>query len=131
MREPTDTDHAWHAAFGALRERDAREAPAFASMLERARADASTHVVTEHRPWRRTLWLVGAPLLTAAGLGAVWLNGHRRADQEFDQTVAGWTQTVRPALRTPTDRLLAVPGNEYLHTMPTFGGGILDGRSGS
>jgi hypothetical protein len=146
MRDERESDEQLQASFVALRARDAREAPAFGVMFAAAQqhaADAegprlvpavaaSSHRASPQiRRAPRALWWVAAPLLTAAGLGAVWLNANRRADREFDQTVTAWSQTTRQALRTPTDGLLSVPGGEYLHSMPAIGSGRPVLRSGS
>lgn len=129
-------------AFAALRVRDASDAPAFSAMFAAAREQAATikevqAVSPQHSDamprglrsqWRRVALLVGAPLLTAAGVGAVWLNAGRRAEREFEQTVMAWSETSRQSLRAPTDGLLSLPGDEYLRSTPAIGRGA---RSGS
>lgn len=133
-------------SFAALRAGDVRVAPEFSAMFAAARqqsADVATDQVVspEHTyphsyatprtlrtQWQRVALLVGAPLLTAAGIGAVWLNAGRRAEREFEQTVMAWSETSRQSLRAPTDGLLSLPGDEYLRSTPTIGRGA---RSGS
>lgn len=112
--------------FEALREADARSAPPFGAMLDRARVAASAHPVAPEAPVRTTtrrMWLlaVGAPLAVAAGLGFLWLRP-ARADLEFEQTVQEWTRTTGSAFASPTDGLLQVPGSEYLRGTPRVGG---------
>ena len=130
----------------ALRAGDADDAPEFSAMFAAARQQAAavatvqlvspehtykqTHTMprTLRSQWRRVALLVGAPLLMAAGIGAVWLNSGRRAEREFEQTVMAWSETSRQSLRAPTDGLLSLPGDEYLRSTPTIGRGA---RSGS
>jgi hypothetical protein len=67
--------------------------------------------------WRR--WL--PPLVAAAALAAVLIPESGRADREFDRLVNEWSETARVALHSPTDRLLAVPGSQYLRSVPSVG----------
>lgn len=123
--------------FRRLREEDAGAAPSFAALMGRARNDlaageaaatplespAITPPDSASRP-RRSPWIRwGPPVAAAALLGAVLIQGSGRADREFDRVVNEWSQTARVALHSPTDRLLAVPGSQYLRSMPRLGSG--------
>lgn len=116
--------------FRKLREEEGQAAPAFAALMARARSEAnsgeepSAGVVPPNRtltahPNRWVRWL--PPLVAAAMVGAVLLSGSRNADREFDRLVNEWSQTARLALHSPTDRLLAVPGSQYLRSVPRVG----------
>ncbi|MBC7898171.1 MAG: hypothetical protein H7066_22315 [Cytophagaceae bacterium] len=70
---------------------------------------------------RRRVLAWGAPLLVAAGLGAILVIPDRLKDQEFDRTVAEWSRT-EGTFRSPTDGLLAVPGSEFLGRGPSVAG---------
>lgn len=118
--------------FRRLREEDARVAPSFATLMAGARNDvaageqegAAGPVSPDPvRPTRRNPWVRWLPPVAAAAvLGAVLLSGSGKADREFDRVVNEWSQTARVALHSPTDRLLAVPGSQYLRSMPRLGG---------
>jgi hypothetical protein len=130
MMVDDEHDETLAARFASLRARDAREAPAFAPMFARATQIASAGemgtpaVPSRVAPHRRSRWTVlwaAGPLLTASGLGAVWLNARQRAEREFDQTVTAWTRASESTRRSSTDALLALPGDEYLKTVPSVG----------
>jgi hypothetical protein len=110
--------------FGGQRAQDAVGAPAFGSMVARARAGvAATPTVLVPRWTRRRVIAWSAPLLVAAGLGAVLIIPDRLKDQEFDRTVAEWSRT-EATFRSPTDGLLAVPGSEFLGRGPSVTGPV-------
>jgi hypothetical protein len=141
MNENRDLDEVLRARFANLRDADARVAPDFESMFEQARRQSQgITLVTDvdgsgrirpSRRWGRIALFTAGPLLTAAGLAGVWLNAERRADREFDQVVMAWTQTADQAMRSPTDGLLVLPGNEYLRSVPAIGRSMRNPRSGS
>lgn len=148
MSDERDADETLRERFAALRATDARMAPDFGAMLEQARrqshdigqqTDSSQFETTverarnirEPRRWGRIALFAAGPLLTAAGLAGVLFHSERQADREFDQVVMAWTQTADRALRSPTDGLLALPGDEYLHSVPAVGRGMRNPRSGS
>lgn len=116
------------AQFDAVRRADVHAAPAFGSMLARARqqaahqhADARIAPIGASRRWRPSRFMLwGGPMLAAAGLGALWVIPERMKDREFDRVVNEWAQT-QASLTSPTDGLLAVPGSEFL-TLPALGG---------
>lgn len=119
--------------FAALREADAGRAPAFTEMMARARAVAAEQPVspvalqnerTARHPWRRPRnWAIAAPFAVAAALAGIWLQPDRVADREFEKVVSEWARTAQRARSSPTDALLALPGDEYLRRLPALGGG--------
>lgn len=132
MTDDTEFDRTLRRHVDAMRRADVAEAPAFASMIARARATASTletpqraPVVEARRrqPFARTL-LWATPVVIAASLTLLLLrrpDPADRADREFEQLVTQWSRTNQSAPRSPTDRLLSVPGSEYLRSTPTLG----------
>lgn len=136
MTDELQTDRVLRQLFEAQRERDAASAPAFAAMRDAARrmAEAADNVSTHHipvdarpgriRPLRRAL-LWGAPLLVAAGLAIAILRpetaANQSADREFEALVSEWSRTAALTQRSPTDRLLSLPGSEFLRGTPSVG----------
>ncbi len=138
-------DELLREGFRRVREEEEATAPSFAALMARARSGitAGETAAGLHPPvgapgtasageiphlqgpavpgtgirWRR--WL--PPLLAAAALSAVLIQGSGRADREFDRVVNEWSETARVALHSPTDRLLAVPGSQYLRSVPSVG----------
>jgi hypothetical protein len=141
MADERELDHILRRRFAALRESDARESPAFHVLFAQARdAGESPALPAPGVPpatgparagWRRVVLYAAGPMLTAAGLGAVWFNASRRAEREFTETVNAWSQTSANVLRAPTDRLLVLPGDEYLRTVPAVGRNAREARRGS
>lgn len=133
MIDPDDGEEGLREGFRRLREEEARAAPSFAAMMARARsgtltgeeipgappAPTSTEDTLSVRRNRWIRWL--PPLAAAAALSTLLLSGSREADREFDRLVTEWSQTSRVALHSPTDRLLTVPGSQYLRSLPTLG----------
>lgn len=132
MTDENEFDKSLRRHFGAMRREDASAAPAFASMIARARATADAieaparaPIVEAPRrqPLARTL-LWATPVVIAASLTILLLrrpDRADRADQEFEQLVTQWSRVNQSAPRSPTDRLLSVPGSEYLRSTPTLG----------
>jgi hypothetical protein len=132
VTDENEFDKALGRQFGAMRREDASTAPSFASMIARARASAGTieapvrtRVVEPPRrqPLARTL-LWATPVVIAASLTILLLrrpDRTDRADREFEQLVTQWSRVNQSAPRSPTDRLLLVPGSEYLRSTPTLG----------
>jgi ferric-dicitrate binding protein FerR (iron transport regulator) len=127
-----DFDTALRRQFDLVRREDQAEAPAFASMIARARATAATieapvRAPIAEAPGRRAfarplLW--ATPVVIAASLMILLLrrpDPADRADQEFEQLVTQWSRVNQSAPRSPTDRLLSLPGAEYLRSTPTVG----------
>jgi hypothetical protein len=118
-----DTDIALQREFDALRAADRARAPDFATMAARARAmaDAAPPVIvtsaTPIRRWQSSPLAWAVPALAAAGLAAVLLMPRQNADAEFETLVSDWSRTSA-SIRTPTDELLALPGDQYLRTTP-------------
>jgi hypothetical protein len=129
VTDENEFDKALGRQFGAMRREDASAAPSFASMIARARASASTIEVPvrapiveapRRQPFARTL-LWATPVVIAASLTILLLRRPDRADREFEQLVTQWSRANQSAPRSPTDRLLSVPGSEYLRSTPTLG----------
>ncbi len=142
--------------FQGLRAEDGEGAPDFARLMGRVRQDASTldeerstqtpapairgrrRRSTAHgvvagqwvRGHRRWAW-AGSLLAAAAVAGLLLLGPGRSADTRFEHAVRSFA--VDPAgggWRSPTDRLLHVPGQELLTTIPTIGRPSWPGREG-
>ena len=118
-----DTDIALQREFDALRAADRARTPDFATMAARARAIADVTpkvaVATSApvRSWRASPLAWAVPALAAAGLAAVLLMPRRNADAEFETLVSDWSRTSA-SIRTPTDELLTLPGDQYLRSTP-------------
>ncbi len=70
---------------------------------------------------RRTRWLLWTmPLAVAAGAAVVMIQSQRHADDEFEHLVSEWSRS-QSAIHSPTDRLLSLPGSEYLRGTPMIG----------
>jgi anti-sigma factor RsiW len=129
MMDERDLDARLQTEFEEMRKQDAMSAPAFGPMLARARAAAPVpSVPTGIAPlapapaWTHTRRLaLGAPLLLAAALGAIWIIPDWMKEREFERTVSEWS-LQEATLRSPTDGLLMVPGSEFLGRAPSFGG---------
>lgn len=145
MNGGREGDERLREAFRTLREEEVGGAPSFSALMARARSEAlaeeapararpdardplgaSTPAAPPARvegwaprrhPWIR--WL--PPLAAAAAVAAILLSGGRSADREFDRLVGEWSRTSRVALHSPTDRLLAVPGAQFLRSVPLVG----------
>jgi hypothetical protein len=135
MSNDAESDPVLQQLFAAERARDAVRAPSFASMRDAARrevADAEHAPLTIERgsadvrvvPSRRS-WLWAAPILVAAGLAIAILRpepaSQQSADREFEALVSEWSRTTAITQSSPTDRLLALPGAEFLRGTPSVG----------
>ncbi|MCC6242521.1 MAG: hypothetical protein IT353_06745 [Gemmatimonadaceae bacterium] len=108
--------------FDVIRAIDRTRAPDAATMIARARAVAACAPVVSPvsapvKRWRTSPLTWAIPAVAAAGLAAVLLIPRANADDEFESLVTDWSRTSA-ALRAPTDRLLALPGDEYLRSTP-------------
>ncbi|MGD8276634.1 MAG: hypothetical protein PVH00_01350 [Gemmatimonadota bacterium] len=118
--------------FQQLRSEDRAVAPEYAAMMERVRADLGEGVTAvgpdrrervRSRWWRRhPRWLVAGGTLAAAAALATFLlfNPEARADRAFERTVETFT-TATGGWRSPTDRLLDLPGSELMRSVPRVG----------
>jgi hypothetical protein len=140
MGDERESDHILRRRFAALRASDARESPDFKGLFAQAQSQAKGPVPPVRasllaspgrRDWRRIVLYATGPMLTAAGLGAVWFNASRRAEREFTEAVSQWSETSAKVLHSPTDGLLVLPGDEYLRTVPAVGRNARDPRRGS
>lgn len=104
--------------------------PDFASMLEKAKADAASGpdlqvLPGEGRGTRRRLYWAGgwASAALAATLAGLLLVGRGPSpDEEFELLVAAYTADVASgALRSPTAGLLDVPGMNLTRSLPSIG----------
>lgn len=141
-------------AFRRLQARDGERRPSFAAMMARARdlageeaADQRGHDAlspevgplpaaapvpertpsvgpTPLRPRRggQMRWIPS--FVAAAVVAALLISGRGRDDRAFDRLVDDWSRTAQVALQSPTDRLLAVPGSQYLRSVPQLGSGL-------
>jgi hypothetical protein len=121
-------------AFAQLRAHDRRRVPDAADVLARAKAEVARAAESEplrspqsgdlsrkrDRGWVR--WGVpGFSVALAAALAALLLvERDSEADRAFDQVLASYVET-HASLRSPTDALLRLPGDELLRTVPRIG----------
>lgn len=125
MMDDRELEQEVRAGFHAMRRVDRAQTPDFSSMMARARAAAdrpAPRVVA--RSWSKRLLLIGGPALVAAGLAGLFIVPQRLKDREFDRVVMEWSRTDA-TLHSPTDRLLAVPGSEFLGSSPSVTGSLL------
>lgn len=119
---PQDTE--LRARFAAQRRADASDAPAFAGMLVRARAEAvgAAPAPAARRLRLRRLVYVGG-LAAAAAIATLFIVPRSRSSEDaFEQAVRAYQSG--PALgawQSPTDGLLNVPGSQLISTVPTVG----------
>lgn len=119
--------------------------PDFQAMMDRARRDAEhmpalTVVEGEARrpaaaspPGRRRfLWIGGgaSAALAAAVTGLLLTTGGATPDEEFDRLITSFTTEAAAAWRSPTSRLLDVPGIELVRTVPSVGRGLPGAEAG-
>jgi hypothetical protein len=115
------------ARFDAQREADAKEAPSFAAMMARARAEATRIPSAPQRSPRalifRRIAYVGG-LAAAAAIGGLLMVNPRSNEDAFEQAVRAYN--AGPALgawQSPTDGLLNVPGSQLISSVPSVGTG--------
>jgi hypothetical protein len=135
MTSDPDFDETLKRDFRALKESDSLQAPDFALIIARARAEAAAAppVPTRHSGWSRSakrVLIFGTPLAAAAALG-IWFRPASAADREFEQAVSAWSQTAAQTASSPTDGLLSVPGMEFLRGTPMLGPDARTPRRGS
>ena len=112
------------ARFDAQRQAEATKAPAFAPMMERARAiAATTSPAGAPRPLTlRRLGYVGG-LAAAAVIATLLIVPRTRSNEAaFEQAVREFqSDPALGAWRSPTDGLLNVPGSQLISTVPSVG----------
>ncbi|HSL70955.1 MAG TPA: hypothetical protein VK864_11985 [Longimicrobiales bacterium] len=114
------------ARFAELRRQDASRAPAFADVMARARAGAAPDSGARFRrpsvTLRRLGWAGG--LAAAAAIASLIVMPRVRSqDDAFERAVRSFqTSPALGAWRSPTDRLLDLPGSHLISTMPAIGG---------
>ena len=111
------------ARFDAQRRAEAKQAPPFAPMLERARAAAATTSPPATRQLTlRRLGYVGG-LAAAAVIATLLIVPRTRSNEDaFEQAVREFqTDPALGAWRSPTDGLLNVPGSQLISTVPSVG----------
>jgi ferric-dicitrate binding protein FerR (iron transport regulator) len=113
------------ALFEAQRHDDASQAPSFAEMMARARAEAAiasdpTALPTLRTRWRRE-WAGG--LAAAAAVAAlIVIPRMSSGDDAFEQAVRAFqSDPALGAWQSPTDGLLNLPGDRLLSTIPSVG----------
>lgn len=111
------------AHFDAQRRADASEAPSFAAMIGRARAEAA-HVspaAPRNLGMRRVAYVGG--LAAAAAIGALLMMPRSPSSEDaFEQTVREFqSNPASGAWQSPTDGLLNIPGSQLITTVPGVG----------
>ena len=113
---------------------ESRAAPAFRAMLERAKDAAATVSAPERRvparrPWLRTAGWASAAL-AAAVAGLLLTRGRPDPDAEFERLVTAFASDASAgAWRSPTDRLLDVPGRDLMRSLPSVGSALAGGEA--
>jgi hypothetical protein len=121
--------------FLSLKAEDEARAPDFQAMMEQLRLGAGEadrlrvsgqEVVDQAvRPSRRRrlLWASGwASTALAAAVAGLLLMGLESEDAEFERLVSSYSSDAAAgAWRSPTSRLLAVPGIELIRSVPSVG----------
>ena len=126
MNDPRDTE--LRARFQAQRRTEANDAPAFASMMERARNVADGTAVPfrprQRRPNLRDIAYIGG-LATAAAIAALLVIPRGASNEDaFEQAVRRFqSDPALGAWQSPTDGLLDVPGSQLITTVPSVGTG--------
>ena len=117
---PQDTE--LRARFQAQRRIEANEAPDFAALLKRARADAAEPVITRQSWGRRRLFYAGGLAAAALIATVLLLPRMQSGDDAFERAVRSYHNS--PALgawQSPTDGLLDVPGGNLISNVPRIG----------
>lgn len=126
LHDPDDRD--LQQAFAHLRAQDHRRAPRASDMLSRAKAEVAAADVVQssesgdRSPKTRKAWVrwgvPGLSVALAAALATILLmERDSDADVAFDRVLASYVET-HASLRSPTDALLRLPGDEILRTVP-------------
>ena len=131
-------DRDLEALYEGLRAEDGKGVPDFASMMAKARQEAGQEESLELagrdsalrrlfvRP--RIAWAGGA--LAAAAAAVLMFAMPDRSDAHFEEVVRSFaTSPATGGWTSPTDRLLQVPGLEFVSTLPSIGGFSLPSRS--
>jgi hypothetical protein len=112
-----------HARFAAQRRVDAGQAPEFATLLERARAEAPAAPASAPLTLKRRRWAYAGGLAAAAIIAALLaIPRTRSTEAAFEAAVRAYQNG--PALgawQSPTDALLDVPGSQLISTVPGLG----------
>jgi hypothetical protein len=113
------------ARFDAQRRADAEDAPSFAALLSRARAEAAAPTRTAGR-WRldaRRLAYAGGLAAAAAVAALLLIPRSPSSEDAFEQAVHAFqTDPALGAWQSPTAGLLNVPGQQLMSTVPSVGG---------
>jgi hypothetical protein len=112
------------ARFDAQRRAEANQAPAFASMMARARAEAAaTGPVIAPRRFERRRFMYAAGLAAAAVIAALLVTPRSPSDEDaFEHAVRAFqSDPALGAWQSPTDGLLNVPGSQLISTVPGVG----------
>jgi hypothetical protein len=141
MKSHESEDQDLEQAFAQLRAHDHRRVPDAAEILARAKTEVArtaaegsraADVVSLRSPEsgdlsrkRGRVWVrwgvPGLSVALAAALATVLLmERDSEADLAFDQVLAAYVET-HVGLRSPTDALLRLPGDELLRTVPHIG----------
>jgi hypothetical protein len=111
------------ARFEEQRRADASEAPSFADVMARARAEAdAAPLATSHRFNLRRIAYIGG-LAAAAVIAALLVIPRATSNEDaFEQAVRAYQSgTAAGAWKSPTDGLLNVPGSQLMTTVPSVG----------
>jgi len=124
-------DNDLKARFQELRSESRGSAPDFAAMMARVKAEAEAGAQGESgmdapsrkrsgRRKGRWAWAGGSLAAAAAAAGLLFFSPSARADRDFERTVRSYTDAAG-SWRSPTDRLLRVPGSEITRSIPSIG----------
>ena len=123
-----EEDNHLKGLFDTLRDEDREEVPDFQTLMARAKKEAARTGMEAptakevHRLTARRLAWGGSLLAAAAAAALILLPTRHTSDAEFIQVVQSFSADPSSgAWRSPTDKLLDVPGNEVLNTIPSLG----------
>jgi len=115
-------DNELRARFEAQRRAEAGEAPPFAAMMARARAEAASEPAFAFRPRLRRVLYAGG-LAAAATIALVFVVPRESSNEAaFEEAVRAFhSDPALGAWRSPTDGLLDLPGSRWISTVPRVG----------
>src|SRR5262245_11801193 len=111
------------ARFDAQRRAEEKQAPSFASVLARARAEAADAGPAAPRKWKLRRLVYAGGLAAAAAIAALLVIPRAPSSEDaFEQAVVAYQKgAASGAWQSPTDGLLDVPGSQLISTVPSVG----------